>query len=94
MSRGRKQTIKNLIKQKEREQEVKNKYNIDNNATVIIEKKNIFLQVLNFLVNISVKVLKLIFLVAIAILSSIGLTVLVNEPLRNVFLELVSKSFM
>ena len=89
----RKKTIKDLIKEKQETQNIKQKYNIDKEAKIVIEKKNIFVQVLQFLETSLFKIIKIIFLIAIAILSSIGLTVLLNEPLRNLFLELIPKNF-
>ena len=87
-------TIKDRLKEKEIEKELKEKLKIDNNSTVVVVKKNFFVQVLNFLEGAIGKIIKLTFILVITVFSSIGLTVLLNESLREVFIDMVSKTFM
>ncbi len=85
-------TIEEMIKERKEEKEIKSKYNIEDKDTVVILKKNIFLQILNFLEKTIIKVLKLLFVLAVAILSTIGLTVLINEPLRIQLINMLSNN--
>lgn len=86
-------TIADELKEKEIEKSIKEKLNIDNDNKVIIEKKNLFMQILLFIENAFTKIIKLLFFISIGIFSSIGLTVLINETLRNEFINLLMSTF-
>lgn len=86
-------TIADELKEKEIEKSIKEKLNIDNDNKVIIEKKNLFMQILLFVENVFAKIIKLLFFISIATFSSIGLTVLINETLRNEFINLLMSTF-
>lgn len=65
------------------------KYNINENEQVVIEDKNLFDRILFHIGIIIYWIFKVILFVVIFALSTVGATVLLNEPLRNAFLELV-----
>ncbi len=92
MKKQKIKTIKDMIKEKKEEKELKDKYKIKDENTVVILKKNIFLQILNFLEKTIIKLLKLIFVLVVAILSTIGLTVLINEPLRIQLINMLTNN--
>ena len=92
MKKQKIKTIKDMIKEKKEEKELKDKYKNKDENTVVILKKNIFLQILNFLEKTIIKLLKLIFVLVVAILSTIGLTVLINEPLRIQLINMLTNN--
>ena len=92
MKKQKIKTIKDMIKEKKEEKELKDKYKIKDENTVVILKKNIFLQILNFLEKTIIKLLKLIFVLVVAILSTIGLTVLITEPLRIQLINMLTNN--
>lgn len=92
MKKKKIKTIQDRIQEKKEEKELKDKYQIEDENTVVILKKNIFLQVLNFLEKTIIKILKLLFVLTVAILSTIGLTVLINEPLRIPLINMLSNN--
>ena len=81
------------MEEKRAEKEIKKKYNITDDTTVVIEKKNIFVQILLFIQNTFIKILKFSFIIIVALLSTIGLTTLINEPLRTLLFEIIKNSF-
>lgn len=86
-------TIADKLKEKDIEKSIKEKLNIDNDNKVIIEKKNLFMQILLFIENVLTKIIKLLFFISIATFSSIGLTIIINEPLRDEFINLLMSTF-
>lgn len=93
MKNKKDRTIKDFMEEKKAEKELKKKYNFTDDTTVVIEKKNIFVQILLFLQNTFIKILKFSFIIVIACLSTIGLTTLINEPLRVLLFEIIKNSF-
>lgn len=61
---------------------------------VVIKKVSTFSKILELLEEVVFKILKIIFYAIICILSSIGVTVLINSELRNVFFELIRNTFL
>lgn len=76
-------------KNKEKEQELRSKYNIDNDKTIVIENKSKMDKFLSRIVNISEVILKAMLYIGIFCLSSIGATVLMNETLRETLFDLL-----
>lgn len=94
MAKQKRKTIEELIKERQIESDIKQKYNIEENQKIVIEKKSIISQILFFIQNSIIKLLKALFYIAIAILSSIGFTVLINESLRTMLFDIIKKSFL
>lgn len=85
-------TIQDRIKEKQIEEKIRKNLNEeDKDKKIVIEKRSKFVEILIFLRNTIFKLIKLVFLLAIAVLSSIGLTVLLNETTRIVFIDLVKQ---
>lgn len=93
MAKKKIKSIQERIKEKQIENELKKKYKIEDDKKVVIEKKSFFTQILIFLQTSLIKLIKALFFIAIAIFSSIGFTVLINQPLRDLFLDMIQKSF-
>ncbi len=86
-------TIQERVKEKQIEKNLKKKYNIEDDKKIVIEKKGFFSNLLFFIQTSIIKLTKAIFVIAIAIFSSIGFTVLINQPLRDLFFDMLKKSF-
>lgn len=89
----KRKTISQRVKEKQIENDLKKRYNIEDDKKIVIEKKGFFGNLLFFIQTSIIKLTKAVFFIAIAIFSSIGFTVLINEPLRVFFFEMVKKSF-
>lgn len=89
----KRKTISQRVKEKQIENDLKKRYNIEDDKKIVIEKKGFFGNLLFFIQTSIIKLTKAVFFIAIAIFSSIGFTVLINEPLRGFFFEMVKKSF-
>ena len=75
-----------------KEQELLNKKLLEqnfNNQSIIIENKSTFKSLIKFLISAFFICIKGLFYISITLFSSIGLTVLLNESLRNYFIEFV-----
>ena len=60
-----------------------------NNQPIIIQNKSTFKSLLRFLISAFLFCMKSLFYISITVFSSIGLTVLLNESLRNTFIEFI-----
>ena len=86
----KRKTIEQMLKEREIERELSKKYNLDDEGKkVVIEKKNSFIEFMRFIQNSIGNLVKIIFFILITILSSIGLTVIVNSSLRELFFDLI-----
>lgn len=61
---------------------------------VVVKKVSTFSKILEILEEIIFKILKVLFYGIICILASIGVTVLINSELRNVFFDLIRNTFL
>ena len=87
-------TIKDRMKEIQEENTYRKKLNIeDENKKIVIQKKSKFIEFLIFLRNTLIKLLKFLFLLFVTVLSTIGLTVLINEPTRTQFIDLFLQAF-
>ncbi len=86
-------SIQDRVKEKQIEKDLKKKYNIEDDKKIVIEKKGFFSNLLFFIQTSIIKLTKAVFFIGIAIFSSIGFTVLINQPLRDLFLDMLKKSF-
>lgn len=86
-------TIQDRVKEKQIEKNLKKKYNIEDDKKIVIEKKGFFSNLLFFIQTSIIKLTKAVFFIAIAIFSSMGFTVLINQPLRDLFFDMLKKSF-
>ncbi len=77
-------------KSKEKEQKVRKKYNISDDKTIVIEQKSKVDKVLSYVFRLLEVILKIVLYIGIFSLSSVGATVLMNEALRTMFLELLN----
>ena len=88
----RKKTINDLLKDKKKEEKIKKKLNLGESETIVVENKNTAIQILKAFVDISLKISKVLFILLITILSTIGLTVLLNEVTRTEFIKLMNNA--
>lgn len=79
-------------KQKQKEENLRKKYNIDDDKYIVIENSK-FDKFLYHLSNFIIIILKVILYSSILVLAGIGATVLLNEHLRNTFFELIKNCF-
>jgi len=84
-------TINDRIKENQEKEKIRESLNVTDDKKIVIEKKSKFIEFLIFIRNTIFKLIKLIFWLIIAILSSIGLTVLLNEPMRGMFIEMINQ---
>lgn len=88
----RKKTINDLLKDKKKEEKLKKKFNLKESEQIVIENKNTLVQILKAVVEIFFKISKVLFIVLITILSTIGLTVILNEVTRTEFINLMNNA--
>ena len=88
----RKKTINDLLKDKKKEEKLKKKFNIKESEQIVIENKNTLVQILKAVVEIILKISKVLFIILITILSTIGLTVILNEVTRTEFINLMNNA--
>ena len=88
----RKKTINDLLKDKKKEEKLKKKFNLKENEQIVIENKNTLVQILKAVVEIFFKISKVLFIILITILSTIGLTVILNEVTRTEFINLMNNA--
>lgn len=63
--------------------------NKDKNTIVFDKEKNTGIKLLNFIVDLIIRILKLIFILAVLVLLTIGTTVIINPELRNELIEIL-----
>ena len=78
--------------QKEKEQQ-KNVVQQQVEQPIFIENKSTFTSFIRFLISAFLFVIKSLFYISITIFSSIGLTVILNESLRNGFIQFIKTVF-
>ncbi len=88
----RKKTINDLLKDKKKEEKLKKKFNLKESEQIVIENKNTLVQILKAVVEIFFKISKVLFIILITILSTIGLTVILNEVIRTEFINLMNNA--
>lgn len=78
--------------QKEKEQQ-KNVVQQQVEQPIFIENKSTFKSFIRFLISAFLFLIKSLFYISITIFSSIGLTVILNESLRNGFIQFIKTVF-
>ena len=80
---------------KEQEQNLQQKNVVQEplQQAIFIENKSTFINFIRFLISAFLFVIKGLFYIGITVFSSIGLTVLLNENLRNSFINFVKAVF-
>lgn len=78
--------------QKQKEQNLRKKYNIADDKYIVIENPK-FDKFLYHLSNFITIIVKIALYSSILLLAGIGATVILNEPLRNTFFELIKTNF-
>lgn len=76
-------------KEQERLKEQQEMFIQQNNQPIIIQNKSTFKSLARFLISAFLFCIKSLFYISITIFSSIGLTVLLNESLRNYFINFI-----
>ena len=77
----------NNKKKKDKEKKLIEKYNLSSDKVIINNKTNTGIKIVTFLVDLIIKIIKLILICAILILITIGATVLLNKDLLNYILN-------
>ncbi|MBO5348538.1 MAG: hypothetical protein J6A89_01770 [Clostridia bacterium] len=77
------------MKNKEKEQQLRKKYDIDYDKKVVIEQSSKLDKIIYYLSSFILKTSKVALYSIVLCLSSIGATVLINESLREIFFELL-----
>lgn len=80
-------------KQEEKIENLKKKFHLADDKTVVLENRSTFEKFLLFIFNIIKILIKSVIYIGIFILSTVGATVLMNEVLRNTFFELIQTIF-
>lgn len=88
-NKGFYERYKSKQKAKEKEQKVRNKYNISDDKTVIIKEKSKIDKIMFYINRFSIAILKTSLYIVLFLLSSIGMTIMMNEFLRTTFFDLL-----
>lgn len=80
-------------KQEEKIENLKKKFHLADDKTIVLENRSSFEKCLLLIFNITKILIKTAIYIGIFILSTIGATVLMNEALRNTFFELIQTIF-
>lgn len=88
-NKGFYERYKSEQKAKEKEQKVRNKYNISDDKTIIIKEKSKIDKIMFYINRFSIAILKTLLYIVLFLLSSIGTTVIMNEFLRTTFFDLL-----
>lgn len=95
-------TFYNKFKEEQKEQERQKEQEIlkqklleqnFSNQQIIIQNKSTFKNFIRFLISAFLFVIKSLFYISITVFSSIGLTVILNESLRNGFIQFIKTVF-
>lgn len=95
-------TFYNKFREEQKEQERQKEHEIlkqklleqnFTNQQIIIQNKSTFKSFIRFLISAFLFLIKSLFYICITIFSSIGLTVLLNESLRNGFIQFIKIVF-
>lgn len=95
MAKRKKSLYLAYLEQQKAKQELESKkikYNLDENVVVIEKNKNIVLKILILIADAISKLFKIILLVCMGILISLGCTLLFNPSLRNEILTIIGIS--
>lgn len=68
---------------------IKQKYKLDDNTIIIEKSSNFFVRLLNILVNVIKSAFSWIIYVLVMIFVSIGVTAIVNQNIRQIFINLI-----
>ena len=82
-----KQSVAEKLKIKKEVEAVKKNLNLNNNEKIIINKQSKIEKILKFFTRLIKTLIKIIFFILIGVLVTIGITVLINENTREVFLN-------
>ena len=87
-------TIKELLDEKKTEQSIRQdlvkKKQINDDTTIVVEKKSKFVSFILILIEFIKIILRIAVVIAICILTTIGGTILVNNELREYFINIIS----
>jgi len=90
-------TIKEMLEERQIEEKIRNEisksHDISDNTKIIVEKKSKIISILLIMIEIIKIFLKVILIIIVCILSTIGGTVLFNSALRDFFLTTVNIPF-
>ena len=65
-----------------------------NEEQVVVRKVSTFSKIIEITTELLIKLIKFLLYLVVCILASIGLTVLINGELRNMFLEILKNTFL
>ena len=82
-----KQSLAEKLKIKKEVESLKKNLNLNNNEKIIINKQSRFEKILKFFTSLIKTLIKIIFFILIGVLVTIGITVLINENTREIFLN-------
>lgn len=82
-----KQSLAEKIKIKKEVEAVKKNLNLNNNEQIIINKQSKLEKFLKYFITGIKALIKIIFFAVVGILVTIGITVLINENIREIFLN-------
>lgn len=82
-----KQSLEEKIRIKKEVEAVKKNLNLNNNEKIIINKQSKIEKILKFFTVFVKSLIKIIFFILIGVLVTIGITVLINENTREIFLN-------
>ncbi|CDE10253.1 unknown [Clostridium sp. CAG:354] len=82
-----KQSVAEKLKIKKEVEAVKKNLNLNNNEKIIINKQSKIEKILKFFTRLIKTLIKIIFFILIGVLVTIGITVLINENTREIFLN-------
>lgn len=72
-----------LDEDKKRHERIQNQYRLDDKTVVVVERNN----TIKFLIRLSIRFLRMLIVVIIFLLSSIGLAALIYPSTRNAFVH-------
>lgn len=72
-----------------KENQTKQKYKLDDNTIIIEKSSNFFIRLLNILINATKSIFRWILYILIMIFISIGITAVINQNIRQIFINLV-----
>lgn len=82
-----KQSLADKIKIKKEVEAVKKNLNLNNNEKIIINKQSKIEKILKFFTVFIKTLIKIIFFILIGVLVTVGITLLINENTREIFLN-------
>lgn len=79
--------------EQEEKKDISTKLGVDEEK-VVVKKVSTFSKIVEILTEILFKIFKLLLYIVVCILASIGLTVLINGELRNMFFDILKSTFL